>query len=580
MHVTRGDRWRCGSRMLIALAGAFTGAISPLDAQSPPVSAMGVVQPDAPFRAALDSLVASARHPAMRWSRLDDVRYALRALYDTTGGEPLWLHGDTLTPQARALLAVLADAASFGLNATDFDAGRLPAQATYLVSPAYRASFEVAMSANAMRFVRAIHEGRVAPAAVHATLRVPRDRLDVTTAVRAIAVAEQVLDAVRAHEPTLVHYARVKESLARFRALAAESALTQLPPLPAARAVREGERWEGTPQLMRLLTALGDAPIDHSPSAMKDTERLTPARTEALRRFQRRSGLEADGVLGRATWATLTRPVAHKVRALELTLERMRWLPPAFDTPPLIVNVPAFRLYAFDGVRDEEAELLRMDVVVGRARDTRTPLFTDTLTTISFSPYWDVPASILRQEILPAARRSATYLARNQYEAVRGERDDSPVLGSGAAALAALEAGTARVRQRPGAHNALGRVKFLFPNEFNVYMHDTPAQGVFARARRDASHGCIRLADPVGLAKLLLADQPEWTDAQIADAMSRDKPLYVQLTRPRPVFILYATAMATQDGETRFYPDIYGFDDQLSRHLARGFPYGRDASPR
>lgn len=528
----------------------------------------------------MSALVSAAHHPVMRWPRLDDVRHSLRALYDSVSSAPLWVQHDQPTPQARAVLTVLADAAALGLNPTDFDAGRLPALATYLVSPDYRASFEVAMSANVIRFLRAIRDGRVLPSDAHATLRIARPPFDVVTAVRALADADDVFEILHAHEPTLVHYRRVKESLARFRALAAETALTRLPALPDGKALREGDAWIGTPSLVAMLTALGDAPVDLRRSPLEDPDRLTPDVIDALRRFQSRSGLEADGVLGRATWATLTRPVTDKVRALELTLERMRWLPRTLTPPPLIVNVPAFRLYAFASDRDEEAELLRMNVVVGDARATRTPLFTDTLTTIAFSPYWDVPESILRKEILPAARRSATYLARNHYEAVRGQRDDSPVLGSGPAALAALEVGTARVRQTPGAHNALGGVKFLFPNEFNVYMHDTPSQRTFEQARRDASHGCIRLADPVGLARLLLADQPEWTEARIVEAMSRPQPLYVQLRVPRPVFILYATAMATQDGETRFYPDIYGFDDDLLRRLDDGFPYIREPAPR
>ncbi len=536
--------------------------------------------PDSLERLARRALVEAGRHEAMRWPRLDDVRHSLHALYDSTAWQPVWLRDGALTPQARALLTLLADAESFGLRATDFDAGRLPALATYLVSPEYRASFDVAMSANAMRFVRAIGEGRIAPSAAHGTLRIPRSPIGVVEAVRALAGSGNVAETLRTYEPTLVHYARVKESLARFRALAAESSLTRLPTLPGQKAVREGDRWEGAPQLVRLLTALGDAAAGPVAPPTDDSLLFTSQLVASLRRFQARSGLVEDGVLGRATYATLTRPVTDKVRALELTLERMRWLPHAFWAPPLIVNVPAFRLYVFSGERDDEAELLRMDVVVGEANKTETPLFSDTLTTIAFSPYWDVPESILRKEILPAARRSATYLARNRYEAVRGQRDDSPVLGSGAAALAALQAGTARLRQTPGDHNALGRVKFLFPNQFNVYLHDTPAQSVFERARRDASHGCIRIANPVGLAKLLLADQPEWTDERIAEAMARSEPLYVQLRQPRPVFILYATAMATQDGETRFYPDIYGFDDDLARRLATGFPFAREPAPR
>ncbi len=550
--------------------------------------AIGRAPTDSAERAARRALVESGVHPAMRWARLDDVRHTLTALYDSSDrgvGQPLWLADGTLTEQARALMRVLGDASSAGLAPADYDAGRLGALATWLETPYHRAAFDVALSANAVRFLRALHEGRIDPRDAHAALKIPRPPFDAGAAVRALASSRDVAADVAAHEPPFVHYALVKASLARMRALAAETTLTRLPPLPDNSALREADTWLGTPQLVRLLSALGDAPLPSVPStpdsmAAGDTLQLTAPVIDALRRFQRRTGLDADGVLGRGTYAMLTRPVADKVRALELTLERWRWLPHAFGAPPLIVNVPAFRLYAFAGEGDDEQELLRMDVVVGRAFDTRTPIFSDTLTTIAFSPFWDVPASITRGEILPRARRDAGYLARNRYDIVRGDRDDAPSLGTGPDAVAELAAGRARLRQLPGAQNSLGRVKFLFPNSFNVYFHDTPAQAVFERARRDASHGCIRLADPVALARLLLADDPSWTDERIAEAMSRTRPVYVRLRRPRPVFLLYATAMTTQDGETRFYPDIYGFDEQLARRLAAGFPYSTEPPPR
>ena len=522
-------------------------------------------------------LIESGSHPAMRWGTLNDVQTTMRAMYDTIAWTPLWLHDGQPTPQARALIRVLVDAASVGLTPADFDAGRIGAMATYLASPVHLAAFEVALSANAIRFVRSLREGRIAPERVHAALKIPREHFDAAQAIRSLATSEHVGNEIAAHEPPFVHYALVKQSLVRLRALAAETTLTRLPPLPQATALREGNTWVGTPQLLRLMSALGDAPAVVTDSAYAiDSLRLTPTIIESLARFQRRTGLESDGVLGRATHAMLTRPVSDKLRALELTLERWRWLPRTFSAPPLIVNVPAFRLYAFAGPDDDEQELLRMDVVVGSAFDTRTPIFSDTLTTIAFSPFWDVPISIARGEILPRARRDAGYLARNHYEIVRGDRDDSPSLGTGPDAIAAVLAGRARLRQTPGPHNALGRVKFLFPNSFNVYFHDTPAQAAFNRARRDVSHGCIRLADPVALAQLLLADDPAWTPERIAEAMSQTRPVYVRMRQPRPVFLMYATAMSTQDGETRFYPDIYGFDDQLASLLADGFPYKPD----
>jgi len=536
---------------------------------------------DSVENAARRALVGGPGHPAMRWARLDDVRETIFALYDTVAWAPLWLAGGKPTPQARAVMLTLIDAASYGFVPADYDAGRLAAMATYLESPQHRAAFDVASTANVARFLRAVHDGRIDPRDAHASLKIPRTLLDAERAVRGMTMSKNIAADIASFEPPLVHYGLVKQSLARLRASTAESMLTRLPSLPEGKARRQDDSWIGTPQLGRLLAALGDASASamltaNDSTGAPDSLLLGASVIDALRRFQQRTGLEADGVLGRGTYAMLTRPVTDKMRSLELTLERLRWLPHSFGAAPLIVNIPAFRLYVFANDRDDEQELLRMDVVVGSAFDTRTPVFSDTLTTIAFSPYWDVPSSITRKEILPKARRDAGYLSRNHYEVVRGERDDSPVLGTGAEAIAELAAGRARLRQTPGAHNSLGRVKFLFPNSFNVYMHDTPTQSAFERARRDMSHGCIRLSNPVALARVLLANDSTWTDERIAAAMAQPRPTYVRLRTPRPVFVMYATAMTTQDGETRFYPDIYGFDDDLARRLAAGFPYRRE----
>ena len=165
------------------------------------------------------------------------------------------------------------------------------------------------------------------------------------------------------------------------------------------------------------------------------------------------------------------------------------------------------------------------------------------------------------------------YLDRNRYEIVRGDADASPVLPNEAASLDLVLKGVARIRQLPGATNSLGGVKFLFPNSYNIYFHDTPTRGTFAKARRDVSHGCIRLSQAALLAQFLLADQPEWTPAAIDSSMKMDKPRRVPVKQPRPVFILYSTAMATQDGQTYFYPDIYGYDSELRAKLQKSYPY-------
>jgi murein L,D-transpeptidase YcbB/YkuD len=205
---------------------------------------------------------------------------------------------------------------------------------------------------------------------------------------------------------------------------------------------------------------------------------------------------------------------------------------------------------------------------VGRALRTQTPVFVEEMRHVVFRPYWNVPPSILRNEILPVLARDAGYLKRQNMEIVSGAGDDADVLAVTPENIARLRQGTARLRQRPGPDNALGLVKFVFPNDENVYMHGTPAQQLFARSRRDFSHGCVRLEDPVALAQWVLSDQPEWTRERILAAMAGPAPRQVNLSRPLRVILFYTTAaVMPDDGTVRFAEDIYGHDAKLARAL-------------
>jgi murein L,D-transpeptidase YcbB/YkuD len=260
------------------------------------------------------------------------------------------------------------------------------------------------------------------------------------------------------------------------------------------------------------------------------------------------------------------------LRQIELALERFRWLPATFSAPPIIVNVPAFRLYAFRGASDREDDMLSMDIVVGDSFDKHTPLFAADMKYLIFRPYWEVPASIMEAEVGPKALGDRGYLKRERMVLVRGESEDAPVLPATTENIKQIGKDV-RVRQLPGPQNALGLVKFLLPNANDVYLHDTAAKGLFARTRRDFSHGCIRVSDPVALAAQLLGDQPEWTEARIRAAMEGEDNTRVNLSRPVPVCIVYATAIARQNGDVLFYPDIYDLDGELDRLLKKGYPY-------
>ena len=539
----------------------------------------------------LKSVVASRRHPWMRWGDLRDVAPVLGRAYEATGWRPLWLANGAPTAAARAMVRVLGDAEAHGLRPADYDAAalaeRLDAIAGSRVVAVSGAAadperepalFDAALTAGVARYATAIRLGRVRPTDLHAELKLPRDTFDVAGPVRALAAAAEPSAILAGLEPPYLHYRLLVRALGQYRALARD---TSLLPVGLARTLMPGDTASAVPRLRRLLAALGDLPAGAvAPTAVPETApadsfAYDSALVAAVRRFQRRQGYDADGIVGPATRTRLDRPFEARAEQIALTLERWRWLPHQVRNPPIFVNVPAFRLHGFRSADDTEASLLSMDVVVGDAYESRTPVFSAMMRTVVFAPYWEIPPGILHDEILPNARRDLSYLTRNRYQIVRGYGDDVPVLPDTRRSLDEVSAGRARIRQLPGPTNSLGLVKFLFPNAHAVYLHDTPAQSAFDRTRRDLSHGCIRLAEPMELAKFVLRDRPEWTEARMKEAMAKPRPTNVTLKKPIPVLIVYATAVAKEDGEMLFYDDIYGHDRRMTQVLARGYPYTR-----
>ncbi len=288
-----------------------------------------------------------------------------------------------------------------------------------------------------------------------------------------------------------------------------------------------------------------------------------------MKSFQRRHGEKPDGILGAATFAELTRPLSSRVRQIELTMERWRWLPSELISAPIIVNIPQFRLFAFESTIDSEAQIRQMDVIVGKSFEaTQTPVFSADMTYVIFHPYWEVPYSIALKEIVPSARKNLAYLERHQMEIVSGFGDSAVVVPTTAENIERVAVGLRRVRQKPGPNNSLGLIKFMLPNPYNVYLHGTPAQALFSQSRRDFSHGCVRVSDPVALAQYVLRDSPEWTREKILSAMNGESSLTVTLKTPIRVFIVYGTALANEQGTILFFDDIYGQDARLERALA------------
>ncbi|HTS88061.1 MAG TPA: L,D-transpeptidase family protein [Gemmatimonadales bacterium] len=534
-----------------------------------PALLLGTVLPShqVPVSLPLQQLVDSARLPELRWPDFSDVQADLTLVYQKRDWKPLWFTGDTLSGPARAMIQVLNEAGNRGLDSTDYDAPWLSAQ-VHPASPPdslQLARVELGLSVATARFARALRFGRVSPEAVHGTLHLPRDTLDLGGLLDSLAASREPNGLLRALEPPFIHYWLLMASLVRYRKLARDSTITALPPMP--RHLRPGEPYAGVPELRRLLRVLGD---DRDTVSDPSDSVYSGGLVDALRRFQMRQGFTPDGIIGDSTRDRLEHPFDQRIRQMELTLERWRWMPRHFSAPPIIVNIPAFRLYAFSSTDLDAKTVLAMNVVVGTAYKTETPVFADQLEYLVFAPYWDVTPTIAAREIKPDALKDPEFLARNRYELVQGEEVVPPwyenieLIGQGV-----------RVRQEPGEHNALGLVKFIMPNDFQVYLHDTPAKSVFDRTRRDASHGCIRVGNPFGLAKFLLRDQPDWTDDRIRAAMHAGEPTTVRFRAPVPVYIIYGTVLATETGEVFFYPDIYGHDRTLDRLLRRGYPYPR-----
>ena len=525
--------------------------------------------------APLRSLVQSGRHPDLRWPAFPEFRSEVERLYERAAWQPLWLRGTRPTEAAIQLIARLAAADSLGLEPADYDAEWLDRTAREFLTqrrtpaPEERARFDLGLSVAAVRFVSALHRGRVSPRVVHAELFIPRASLAVEMAVDSLRDAKQQGFILERLQPRLHHYHLLKNGLARYRALARDTSLVPLPALP--RVVKPGMRLRAASRLRHLLEATGDLGRAAPPKAAADT--LYSADLVAgVRQFQRRQGFEPDGVIGPATAARLNRPFAQRVRQIELALERFRWLPISFSGPPIIVNIPAFRLYAFRGSTYREDDVLAMDVVVGGAFDKQTPMFAADMKYLIFRPYWEVPVSIMRAEVGPKALTDPEFMEREGMVLVSGESDRAPVLPETQENLERIGKDL-RVRQLPGPQNALGEIKFVLPNAHDVYLHDTAAKGLFARARRDFSHGCIRLSDPIALAAHVLRDRPEWTVERIRAAMDGPDNTRVNLSRPVPVCIVYTTAIARQNGEVYFYSDIYGLDTKLDQLLRKGYPY-------
>ena len=465
----------------------------------------------------------------------------LREIYAERGFAPLWVDGRRPRPQARELVDAVAAAESQGLRIGDYDLAGLKAalESAYHeggTEPGEVADVELRLTALYLSYGRDLLAGRLDPRTVDRGWFIRTRTAAADSMLKAAVSTDRPAKTIAQLAPQRDDYAVLVAELARYRAIAAAGGWGRV-------------------------------------SGARDTaglrRRLAADSTDSVEEFRQRHGLPAEGGLDSAVLAAMNVPVTHRIHQIELNLERLRWLPERMGERYVVVNVPDFRLRAFDGGQ----QVLDMRVIVGEEYEQETPVFADTMSYVEFRPYWNVPRSILTEEIAPVAAEDPNYLRKNHYEVV-------PVSGSGDPVDprsvdwddAASDGFAWRVRQAPGDGNALGLVKFVFPNRFNIYMHDTPARHLFHRHRRALSHGCIRLEHPAQFAEFVLSGIPEWTPDRIDRAMHAEETRQVRVRRTLPVYILYLTAFA-QDGRVQYRDDLYSTD---ARAIAR---LGKPASP-
>ena len=519
----------------------------------------------APSGESIHALIVRGSLPQLRRADFSGLRQALDDFYRADDYAPQW----QTAGRWRAGLAELAAAPEHGLDAADYDVewidGEMRAVAAGDRSPERVGRADVALTVAFFRLLSDLHRGRVSPERAGFKFDPGPKPLDYAALLRGGMSTGHLHEVVLGVEPSFTLYQRLKEALARYRALTGIS-LAALPELPAGvHKVEPGGTYAGVAKLSERLRLVGDLPAGASEPV---GDRYEGALVEGVRSFQDRHGLTADGVLGRDTLAQFGTPFTERVLQIELSLERLRWLPDLPGGPLIAVNIPSFRLWAFADSHDDRAAQLSMPVIVGRAVSAReTPVFIGEMRYVEFSPYWNVPPAIQRSEIVPKLRQDPAYWERENLEAVAIDGKGAAMTSLDPATLEGLESGALRVRQRPGARNALGGVKFVLPNTLDIYLHSTPAQELFAQTRRDFSHGCIRVADPPALAEFVLRDQPEWTDERIRAAMAAGKTSTATLAQPIPVVLFYTTAIVDHAGRVLYQSDIYGYDRRLELAL-------------
>jgi len=524
-------------------------------------------------QASLRAIIQARNLSDLRWPDFNDYGQLMTEFYQSYEYSLPWVRGMEPSAQAQQVIAILKNADQEGLSAEDCDGPRWGDRVAKLKPTAPQPSeadavrFDAALTVCVMRYVSDLHIGKVNPKHFGFGFDIEAKKYDLPGFLKKDVVdASDVAGIMAQVEPPYPGYRRTIKALQTYLELAKEY---DGEPLPAVKGtIAPGDSYPGVPRLIRFLRLVGDLPADAN--VPEDETIYQGPLVDAVKSFQSRHGRDSDGRIGAQTLADLNVPLRQRVRQMQLTLERWRWMPDAYQKAPIVVNIPEFRLRAYD---EKFKIALTMNVVVGKAYDHSTPVFEEKMAYVVFRPYWNVPHSIAKAEYFSRIARDPDYLSKKGFDVVNSRQE---VVTSGTVTsdvLEQLRAGELFLRQTPGPKNSLGQVKFIFPNDYSVYMHDTPAQEFFSKSRRDFSHGCIRLGKPADLAVWVLRDNPGWNMDRVRAAMNGGATQQVNLAHRIPVLIVYGTVIVTEDGTVHFYDDIYGHDASLEEVLDKGYPY-------
>lgn len=485
-------------------------------------------------------------------------RVAVQRIYADRAFEPLWVTEAGPSERARELVGIIGKADQDGLDPADYDHERLAAGLQAPPDPASLAELEQRLSRAFLRYSNDLRSGRVTPREVDSELNIDPRPFDAHEALRHAASADDLTAFVAGFAPQSPNYTRLKEALARYRTLAAEEGWGRV---PEGATLRAGERSPHVAAVRDRLLRTGEL---LGPAA--DAEFYDETLEAAVRVFQDRHGLDVDGAIGPKTLAAMNVTVEDRIQQMLLNMERRRWMPDDLGERHVFVNLADFEMKLVEGPKT----VFDSRVVIG-SNVHRTPVFSGEMTYLVLNPYWNVPPSIASKELLPKIRRDVNYFANNNFKLFSGWGADAGEIDLRTVDWSRVSPRSFpyKVRQDAGDDNALGRVKFMFPNRFNIYLHDTPSRGLFSRSVRNFSHGCIRVAKPIDLAEMILRHDPEWTRERIEQVVSSGEQRIVKLKDPVMVHITYLTAWVNKDGTLHFRNDVYERDPQLAAAVFR-----------